>query len=57
MNITRLSIQRPVGICMVVLFFVVLGLYSFSRLGVEMLPAVTPPYATVPVATSVRASR
>ena len=49
MNITRLSIQRPVGICMVVLFFVVLGLYSFYRIGVELLPALNTPYVTVTV--------
>lgn len=49
MNITRLSIQRPVGICMVVAFFVVLGLYSFYRIGVELLPALNTPYVTITV--------
>ena len=49
MNITRLSIQRPVGICMVVMFFVVLGIYSFYRIGVELLPALNTPYVTVTV--------
>jgi len=49
MNITRLSIERPVGICMVVAFFVVLGLYSFYRIGVELLPAINTPYVTITV--------
>lgn len=49
MNITRFSIQRPVGITMVVLLFVVLGLYSFFHIGVELLPALNNPYFTVTV--------
>ena len=50
MNLTRFSIERPVGICMIVLLFVVLGLYSFHRIGVELLPALNTPYVTVSVA-------
>ena len=49
MNITRLSIKRPVGISMIVAFFVVLGLYSYYRIGVELLPALNTPYVTVTV--------
>ena len=49
MNITRLSILRPVGISMIVAFFVVLGLYSYYRIGVELLPALNTPYVTVTV--------
>lgn len=49
MNLTRLSIERPIGISMVVLFFVVLGLFSFYRIGVELLPALNTPYVTVSV--------
>lgn len=49
MNITKLSIQRPVGICMIVAFCVVLGLYSFYRIGVELLPAINTPYVTITV--------
>jgi HAE1 family hydrophobic/amphiphilic exporter-1 len=48
-NITRFSIQRPIGITMIVLLFVVLGLYSFHRIGVELLPALNTPYVTVSV--------
>ena len=49
MNITRLSIRRPVGISMIVAFFVVLGVYSYYRIGVELLPALNTPYVTVTV--------
>ena len=49
MNITRFSIKRPVGISMIVCLFVVLGLFSFIRIGVELLPAVNTPYITVMV--------
>ena len=49
MNITRFSISRPVGISMIVAFFVVLGLYSYYRIGVELLPALNIPYVTVTV--------
>lgn len=41
MNLTKFSIDRPIGICMAVAFFVVLGLFSFYRIGVELLPAST----------------
>jgi len=49
MNITRYSIQKPIGISMIILLFVVLGLYSFGRIGVELLPALNSPYVTVSV--------
>lgn len=49
MNITRFSIRRPVGITMIVMLFVVLGLFSFYRIGVELLPALNTPYVTVSV--------
>lgn len=49
MNLTRFSINRPVGISMIVAFFVVLGAFSFYRIGVELLPAVNTPYVTVSV--------
>ncbi len=34
---------------MIVMLFVVLGLYSFYRIGVELLPAINTPYVTVSV--------
>lgn len=49
MNLTKFSIDRPIGICMAVAFFVVLGLFSFYRIGVELLPALNTPYVTVTV--------
>lgn len=49
MNLTDFSIKRPAGITMIVLFFVVLGLYSFNRIGVELLPAINTPFVTVQV--------
>lgn len=49
MNITRFSISRPIGISMIFLFFIVLGLYSFQRIGVELLPALNTPFVTVSV--------
>lgn len=49
MNITRLSIKRPVGITMIVLFFVVLGIYSYYHIGVELLPALNSPNIMVRV--------
>lgn len=49
MNITRFSIKRPIGISMIVALFVVLGLFSFYRIGVELLPALNTPYVTVSV--------
>lgn len=49
MNLTRFSIKRPVGITMIVLLFVVLGLYSFYHIGIELLPALNTPFVTVTV--------
>lgn len=49
MNITGFSIKRPAGITMIILFFVVLGLYSYNRIGVELLPAINTPFVTVSV--------
>ncbi|NPV92872.1 MAG: efflux RND transporter permease subunit [Firmicutes bacterium] len=49
MNLTNFSIKRPAGITMIVLFFVVLGIYSYSRIGVELFPAINTPMITVQV--------
>jgi hydrophobe/amphiphile efflux-1 (HAE1) family protein len=49
MNITRFSIQRPVGITTIVMLFVVLGLYSFFHIGIELLPALNNPYFSISV--------
>lgn len=47
MNLTRFSISRPIGISMIVGLFVVLGLFSFYRIGVELLPNINVPYISV----------
>ena len=44
MNITKFSIQRPVGISMIFMLIIVLGLFSYSHIGVELLPNVDSPY-------------
>lgn len=50
MHITELSVRRPAMMTMVILFFVILGLYTFGRIGVELYPAINTPYVTVSVA-------
>lgn len=47
MNVTGFSIKRPAGITMIIMFFVVLGLYSYNRIGVDLLPAINTPVITV----------
>ena len=44
MNITKFSIQRPIGISMIFMLITVLGLFSYSHIGVELLPNVDSPY-------------
>ncbi|HBK27091.1 MAG TPA: AcrB/AcrD/AcrF family protein, partial [Dialister sp.] len=48
-NLTRYSVTHPIGIFMIVLFFVVLGLYSYWRIGVELYPNINVPYVVVSV--------
>ncbi|HHV71659.1 MAG TPA: efflux RND transporter permease subunit [Clostridia bacterium] len=47
MNLTELSIKRPVTISMVILVIVVLGAVSFSRLSIDLLPDMNVPVALV----------
>lgn len=47
MNITRFSIKRPIGICMIYLLICVLGFISYFRIGVELLPDVDSKYISV----------
>ena len=49
LNMTRYAVTHPVGIIMIVLFFVTLGLYSYYRLGVELYPKINTPYVVVSV--------
>ncbi len=48
-NLTRYSVTHPIGITMIVLFFIVLGLYSYWRIGVELYPNVNTPFVVVSV--------
>lgn len=47
MNLSELSIKRPVFITMIIMAIMVLGLFSLDRLPVEMFPKVDIPYVTV----------
>jgi len=38
MNISKLSVKRPIAVTMIVLIFVVIGLYSLTMLPMEMMP-------------------
>src|SRR6266536_104477 len=47
MSLTRVSILRPLFISMVMLGLVVVGLVSYTRLGVDLLPAINFPVVSV----------
>ena len=47
MYITKLSVDRPVLMTMFVMTFVVLGLFSFSDLAIDLFPQVDFPFITV----------
>ncbi len=47
MNIANVSIRQPVFVVMLMAFFVVVGIVSCSKLGLNMLPKVNIPYITV----------
>ncbi|MFA6583047.1 MAG: efflux RND transporter permease subunit [Elusimicrobiaceae bacterium] len=47
MKITHLSIKRPVMTVMMILTIMVLGAFSFTKLGVDLYPNVDFPYASV----------
>ena len=49
MWISNTSIKRPVFATMVILSFMVLGIVSMSRLGVDLFPSVNFPFITVTV--------
>jgi HAE1 family hydrophobic/amphiphilic exporter-1 len=49
MHITELSIKRPAMMTMVIMLFVVLGLYTAGRIGVELFPAINTPFVSVSV--------
>jgi len=47
MKLHEISVRRPVAVTMVVLIFVVIGLYSLSMLPIEMMPEMEMNYALV----------
>lgn len=47
MNISELSVKRPVAVIMAVMIFFVIGLYSLSMLSMEMMPDMSMPIAAV----------
>jgi HAE1 family hydrophobic/amphiphilic exporter-1 len=47
MNPVTISIQRPVATTMLVAFLIVLGMFSYSRINLDMLPKVDIPIVTV----------
>lgn len=49
MNLSKLSIQRPVFMTCVILLVLVVGLFSFKKLPVDLFPDVTFPIVTVTV--------
>jgi HAE1 family hydrophobic/amphiphilic exporter-1 len=49
MSIADISIRRPVLMTMLVMTFVVIGLFSLTRLGIDMTPKIELPYVVVSV--------
>jgi len=50
MRIADISIKQPVFITMVILSLVVVGILSYSRLGVDLMPDISLPYVAVQIA-------
>jgi HAE1 family hydrophobic/amphiphilic exporter-1 len=49
LHITELAIKRPKMMSMIIMVFVILGFYTYGRIGVELFPAVNTPYVSVRV--------
>ncbi|MBE7038850.1 MAG: efflux RND transporter permease subunit [Ruminococcaceae bacterium] len=47
MNLIRTSVKRPIAITMIILIFVVIGLYSLSMLPMELMPEIEMPMALI----------
>jgi len=47
MTISELSVRRPVFALMLISFLVVLGIFSFRDLGVDLFPKADPPTSTL----------
>jgi len=53
MKIADISIRQPVFITMIILSLVVVGILSYSRLGVDLMPDISLPYVAVTIANPV----
>ncbi|NQT33625.1 efflux RND transporter permease subunit [bacterium] len=49
MKLADISIRRPVMMTMVIMTFVVIGLFSLSRLGIDMMPEIDFPFVVISV--------
>ncbi|WP_026485760.1 efflux RND transporter permease subunit [Caldanaerobius polysaccharolyticus] len=47
MGVTELSVKKPLGVLMVVLFVMGLGVYGYNHLGADLLPSIDTPYITI----------
>lgn len=47
MSLTEFAVKRPVGMCVIIMMFVVLGIYSYRMIGVDLFPAINIPVVTV----------
>jgi HAE1 family hydrophobic/amphiphilic exporter-1 len=47
MKVTETAIKRPAGMTMVIMFFVVLGLFGFSKIGADLFPKSDMPVITI----------
>ncbi len=47
MKVTEFSIKRSAGMTMIIMFFVVLGLVGYTRLGADMFPKIDAAFVTV----------
>lgn len=43
MNLTKIAIKRPAMMSMIIMVFIVLGLYTYNKMGVELFPNVNLP--------------
>ncbi len=47
MRVTELAIKRPAAMTMVIMFFVVLGLYGYTYIGSDLFPRADQPFITI----------
>lgn len=47
MKVTELAIKRPAAMTMIIMFFIVLGLFGYQRLGSDLFPQTNVPFITI----------